>query len=69
MAAVSVELLGAGIAPGHHRVLLGDAQVGLPLVLFQVGDKCLYRRCFARMIKCARTQIRHVRRGLSKYGA
>jgi hypothetical protein len=38
-------------------------------VLFQVGDKCLYRRCFARMIKCARTQIRHVRRGLSKYGA
>src|SRR5665213_3478373 len=28
--AVPVELLGVGVAPRHHRRLLGDAQVGLP---------------------------------------
>jgi hypothetical protein len=27
---VAVELLGVGIAPRHHRRLLGDADVGLP---------------------------------------
>jgi hypothetical protein len=28
--AMAVELLGVGVAPRHHRRLLGDAQVGLP---------------------------------------
>ena len=27
---VAVELLGVGIAPRHHRRLLGEAQIGLP---------------------------------------
>jgi hypothetical protein len=27
---MALELLGVGIAPGHHRRMLGDAQIGLP---------------------------------------
>ena len=28
--AMALELLGMGIAPGHHRGVLGDTQIGLP---------------------------------------